>query len=144
MNLCSGVCLLILLTSLAHAAPVKKKHSPLSEIHPSIPSPISLTPTPFIQGYIIGIPWCAATSVIIDAAMHTNRELTTEEAMSLTASCFLPFVGGWLVKKAFQAHPEWNYVYLPRYRTPQEKVNDWMDYISRSGEVTIKYIRTTR
>ena len=49
---------------------------------------------------------CLALSPIVGTLM-VQRELTFREAYALTADCVVPFVGGWLVNKAFDAHPEW-------------------------------------
>jgi len=48
---------------------------------------------------------CLALSPIVGTLM-VQRELTFREAYALTADCVVPFVGGWLVNKAFDAHPE--------------------------------------
>ena len=49
---------------------------------------------------------CLALSPIVGTLM-VQRELTFREAYALTADCVIPFIGGWLVNKAFDAHPEW-------------------------------------
>ncbi len=49
---------------------------------------------------------CLALSPIVGTVM-VRRELTFREAYALTADCVIPFVGGWLVNRAFDAHPEW-------------------------------------
>ena len=49
---------------------------------------------------------CFALSPII-GTIAVRRELTFREAYALTADCVIPFVGGWLVNRAFDAHPEW-------------------------------------
>ena len=49
---------------------------------------------------------CLALSPIV-GTLVVQRELTFREAYALTADCVVPFVGGWLVNKAFDAHPEW-------------------------------------
>ena len=49
---------------------------------------------------------CLALSPIVGTIM-VQRELTFREAYALTADCVVPFVGAWLVNKAFDAHPEW-------------------------------------
>jgi hypothetical protein len=49
---------------------------------------------------------CLALSPIVGTVM-VGRELTFREAYALTADCVVPFVGAWLVNKAFDAHPEW-------------------------------------
>jgi hypothetical protein len=49
---------------------------------------------------------CLALSPIVGTLM-VQRELTFREAYALAADCIVPFVGGWLVNQAFDAHPEW-------------------------------------
>jgi hypothetical protein len=49
---------------------------------------------------------CLALSPIVGTFM-VQRELTFREAYGLAADCVVPFVGAWLVNKAFDAHPEW-------------------------------------
>lgn len=49
---------------------------------------------------------CLALSPIVGTVM-VQRELTFREAYALTADCVIPFIGAWLVNKAFDAHPEW-------------------------------------
>jgi hypothetical protein len=49
---------------------------------------------------------CLALSPIV-GTLVVQRELTFREAYGLTADCVIPFIGSWLVNKAFDAHPEW-------------------------------------
>jgi hypothetical protein len=49
---------------------------------------------------------CLALSPIV-GTVAVQRELTFREAYGLLADCVVPFVGAWLVNKAFDAHPEW-------------------------------------
>ena len=49
---------------------------------------------------------CMALSPIVGTVM-VRRELTFREAYAMTADCVIPFIGGWLVHRAFDAHPEW-------------------------------------
>jgi hypothetical protein len=49
---------------------------------------------------------CLALSPIVGTVL-TQRELTYREAYGLFADCVIPFIGAWLVDKAFDAHPEW-------------------------------------
>jgi hypothetical protein len=49
---------------------------------------------------------CLALSPIV-GTLVVQRELTFREAYGLTADCVVPFIGSWLVNKAFDAHPEW-------------------------------------
>jgi hypothetical protein len=55
---------------------------------------------------IAGTFVCAALSPIV-ATILVKRELTLREAHVMAADCLIPFIGGWLVNKAFDAHPEW-------------------------------------
>jgi hypothetical protein len=49
---------------------------------------------------------CMALSPIVSTVV-LQRELTMREAYAMTGDCIIPFVGGWLVNQAFDAHPEW-------------------------------------
>jgi hypothetical protein len=49
---------------------------------------------------------CMALSPIVGTIV-VQRELTMREAYVMTADCIVPFVGGWLMGKAFDNHPEW-------------------------------------
>ena len=49
---------------------------------------------------------CMALSPIVGTIV-LHRELTLREAYVMTADCIVPFVGGWLMSKAFDDHPEW-------------------------------------
>jgi len=49
---------------------------------------------------------CMALAPIISTVL-VQRELTYREAYAMTADCIIPFIGGWLVNQAFDAHPEW-------------------------------------
>ena len=49
---------------------------------------------------------CAALSPMV-ATVVLDRPLTMREGHVLIASCVLPIVGGWLVDKLYDAHPEW-------------------------------------
>jgi len=53
--------------------------------------------------YTVG---CMALSPIVGTIV-VQRELTLREAYVMTADCIVPFVGGWLMSKAFDDHPEW-------------------------------------
>ncbi len=55
---------------------------------------------------------CAALSPIV-ATVVLNRPLKYREAHILVGSCVIPFVGGWLVNEAYNAHWLW---------APDEKV----------------------
>jgi hypothetical protein len=49
---------------------------------------------------------CAAVTPIV-ATIVLDRPLTMREAHVVIADCVIPFVGGWLVNQAYDAHPEW-------------------------------------
>jgi hypothetical protein len=49
---------------------------------------------------------CMALAPIVGTIV-VQRELTMREAYVMTADCVIPFVGGWLMSQAFDAHPEW-------------------------------------
>jgi len=49
---------------------------------------------------------CLALSPIVGTVL-SQRELTYREAYGLFADCVIPFIGAWLVDKAFDVHPEW-------------------------------------
>jgi protein-S-isoprenylcysteine O-methyltransferase Ste14 len=49
---------------------------------------------------------CMALSPIVGTIV-VQRELSLREAYVMTADCVVPFVGGWLMSKAFDDHPEW-------------------------------------
>ena len=55
---------------------------------------------------IVTTAGCLALSPIVGTVL-TRRELTYREAYGLFADCVIPFIGAWLVDKAFDAHPEW-------------------------------------
>jgi hypothetical protein len=49
---------------------------------------------------------CAAVTPMV-ATVVLNRPLTMREGHIVIADCIVPFVGGWLVNAAYDAHPEW-------------------------------------
>ena len=54
---------------------------------------------------------CFALSPIIGGllvSMNEKRELRSSEVFMMTADCVVPIIGGWLMKAAFDAHPEWD------------------------------------
>jgi hypothetical protein len=55
---------------------------------------------------IVTTAGCLALSPIVGTVL-TQRQLTYREAYGLFADCVIPFIGAWLVDKAFDAHPEW-------------------------------------
>ena len=54
---------------------------------------------------------CFALSPIIGGLLvsaNEKRELRSSEVFMMTADCVVPIIGGWLMKAAFDAHPEWD------------------------------------
>src|SRR5215212_4743109 len=54
---------------------------------------------------------CFALSPIIGGLLvshNERRELRSSEVFMMTADCVLPILGGWIMKAAFDAHPEWD------------------------------------
>ena len=54
---------------------------------------------------------CFALSPIISGLLvshNEQRELRSSEVFMMTADCVLPILGGWIMKAAFDAHPEWD------------------------------------
>jgi hypothetical protein len=49
---------------------------------------------------------CMAASPIV-ATLVIQRPLTMREGHVMMADCLIPFIGGWLVNKAYDNHPEW-------------------------------------
>ena len=57
---------------------------------------------------------CAAVAPML-ATVVLKRPLTQREGHVMIASCIIPFIGGWLVNKAYEAHPEWDPAYRPAH-----------------------------
>lgn len=117
MRLISSLLMLMLL-----AAPAEARLR--DKWHPSLPSPLRLIegpePTPLAaatlaKGYVLGLPWCFFTGVAIYSIV-VKRELKRSEAFTVLGSCIVPVVGGIIMKKLFDAHPEWDE--LPGEVTP--------------------------
>ncbi|TMI99180.1 MAG: hypothetical protein E6G97_23785 [Alphaproteobacteria bacterium] len=54
---------------------------------------------------------CMALSPILGGlfvSFNERRELRSSEVFMMTADCVLPILGGWIMKAAFDAHPEWD------------------------------------
>jgi hypothetical protein len=54
---------------------------------------------------------CMALSPIIGGLLvsyNEHRELKSSEVFMMTADCLVPIIGGWIMKAAFDAHPEWD------------------------------------
>lgn len=50
---------------------------------------------------------CIAVSPMV-ATVLLDRPLTMREGHIMAGSCLVPIIGGWLVEKAYEAHPEWD------------------------------------
>jgi hypothetical protein len=50
---------------------------------------------------------CVILSPMIAQAITPERSLTNREVGVLVGSCVVPIIGGWLVNKGFDDHPEW-------------------------------------
>ena len=64
-----------------------------------------------LKWYGITTVGCMALSPIISGLLvsyNERRELKSSEAMGMLADCVVPFIGGWIVQAAYDAHPEWD------------------------------------
>jgi hypothetical protein len=64
-----------------------------------------------LRWYTITTVGCMALSPIISGLLvsaNERRELRSSEAMGMLADCIVPFIGGWIVQAAYNAHPEWD------------------------------------
>jgi hypothetical protein len=64
-----------------------------------------------LKWYGITTVGCMALSPIIAGLLvsaNERRELRSSEVMMMTADCIIPILGGWIVKAAYDAHPEWD------------------------------------
>ena len=69
------------------------------------------TSTRALHAYGITTIGCMALSPIIGGLLvshNEHRELKSSEVFMMTADCLLPIIGGWIMKSAFDAHPEWD------------------------------------
>ena len=54
---------------------------------------------------------CMALSPIIGGllvSMNEKRELKSSEVFMMVGDCLVPIIGGWLMKAAFDANPQWD------------------------------------
>ena len=54
---------------------------------------------------------CMALSPIIGGLLvsyNEKRELRSSEVFMMVGDCVVPIIGGWLMKAAFDAHPQWD------------------------------------
>ncbi|MEJ0076983.1 MAG: hypothetical protein WDO17_16370 [Alphaproteobacteria bacterium] len=64
-----------------------------------------------LKWYGITTVGCMALSPIVAGLLvsyNERRELRSNEVLGMAADCVLPFIGGWIMQAAFDAHPEWN------------------------------------
>ena len=64
-----------------------------------------------LKWYGITTVGCMALSPIIAGLLvsaNERRELKSSEALGMAADCILPFIGGWIMQAAYDAHPEWD------------------------------------
>jgi hypothetical protein len=64
-----------------------------------------------LKWYGITTVGCLALSPIIAGLLvsqNERRELRSSEVFMMSADCVLPIIGGWIMKAAFDAHPEWD------------------------------------
>ena len=82
---------------------------------PKAPDPIQTrspgTMSEIVGPYVMAATFCGATNLWVQAAIkgpiRHQGELTFREAHKAVWNCFLPFVGGWMVDRAFDANPQW-------------------------------------
>ena len=64
-----------------------------------------------LQMYGLTTVGCMALSPIIGGLLvsyNEHRELKSSEVFMMAADCLVPIIGGWIMKSAFDAHPEWD------------------------------------
>ncbi len=69
------------------------------------------TSTRALQWYGATTVGCIALSPIIGGLLvshNEKRELRSSEVFMMTADCIVPFIGGWVMKAAFDANPHWD------------------------------------
>ena len=117
---------IVLATPAAHAA---KRHTP---INPTIDATnfwvgaawtgaavaMAKPVAPVIVGTTIG---CMATAPMV-ATVELHRELTYREAHVLIGSCLIPFVGAWLVNKAYDEGWLWAPDEKPAHKAHHRKM----------------------
>ena len=111
---------MLLLTGSASAFDVQQYvKNKIHDATPSLPNPLTVIdklsdapPVPFsiaalAESYVIGVPFCAASALMIDS-LRKHRELKLSEAHIIVAGCFLPILGGLIMKRLYDEHPEWD------------------------------------
>lgn len=64
-----------------------------------------------VKYYSLTTVGCMALSPLIGGMLvsyNEKRELRSSEVFMMTADCIVPIIGGWIMKAAFDAHPEWD------------------------------------
>ena len=64
-----------------------------------------------LQAYGVTTVGCMALSPIIGGLLvsaNEKRELRSSEVFMMVGDCVVPIIGGWLMKAAFDAHPQWD------------------------------------
>ena len=64
--------------------------------------------------FALGVPGCAATGLMIASARRGG--VKSRVAYQIVGGCFVPFVGGWVVKHFTDQHPEWDEIRHPSTR----------------------------
>ena len=69
------------------------------------------TMSEIVGPYVMGVAFCGAGSLWMQAAIKgpvlRQGDLTFREAHKAFWNCAIPFVGGWMVDRAFDANPQW-------------------------------------
>ena len=69
------------------------------------------TSTRALKWYGLTTIGCFALSPIIAGGLvsyNEHRELRSSEVFMMLGDCVVPILGGWVMKAAFDAHPEWD------------------------------------
>lgn len=78
---------------------------------PLLPSRPEGTMAKYVGPAVLGFTFCGATSLWVSAyvkdQVHHQGQLTMREAHKAVWNCAIPFVGGWLVDRAWDANPQW-------------------------------------
>lgn len=64
----------------------------------------------YVGPYVTAAAFCGATNLWVQAEIKNvtvNQQLTFREAHKAVWNCFIPFIGGWMVDRAFDANPQW-------------------------------------
>lgn len=81
-------------------------------IVPPTGNPAHLVELSLVGTWAFGVGFCSAVSPMLSSVIK-GRELSLKEAWTSVAGCFLPIVGGWIVRRHF---PErWNKLPMKRH-----------------------------